>query len=138
MSGSFEDVKEVKKPTKKIENLLAVKGSYLSEFYFQEGDDFEKKVSHDLTQKIIADYESYVINPESKLLVVFFIRDKNGYLCQQKMYYFNPEGFMPPERIEGSHLANLTAIVIRDYKSYMSTVEKSHDRLEVGFHFYSL
>lgn len=138
MSGKFEDVQEVKKPTKKIENLLADKGSYASEFYFQDSGEFVKKINQEFTKKLLEDFDSYVLDPINRLLVVFFIYNKHGDERQQNLYYFNPEGFTPPDNIKSSHLKNLTSAIIKDYESFKGSVGKSIKHLEVGFHFYSL
>jgi hypothetical protein len=138
MSGKFEDVQEIKKPTKKIENLLAEKGSYASEFYCQGNEEFVKTINQEFTKKLLEDFDSYVLDPINKLLIVFFVYNKDGEERQQKMYYFNPEGFTPPDKIKNSHLKNLTTVVIKDYESFKGTVPKSIKNLEVGFHFYSL
>ena len=138
MSGKFEDVQEIKKPTKKIEKLLADKGSYASEFYCQGNEEFVKTINQEFTKKLLEDFDSYVLDPINKLLVVFFLYNKDGEERQQKMYYFNPEGFTPPDKIKSSHLKNLTSLVIKDYESFKDTVGKSIKNLEVGFHFYPL
>jgi len=138
MSGKFEDVQEIKKPTKKIENLLAEKGSYTSEFYCQGNEEFVKTINQEFTKKLLEDFDSYVLDPINKLMVVFFIYNKDGEERQQKIYFFNPEGFTPPDNIKSSHLKNLTSVVIKDYESFKSTVGKSINNLEAGFHFYSL
>jgi hypothetical protein len=87
---------------------------------------------------LLEDFDSYVLDPINKLLIVFFVYNKDGEERQQKMYYFNPEGFTPPDKIKNSHLKNLTTVVIKDYESFKGTVPKSIKNLEVGFHFYSL
>jgi hypothetical protein len=79
-----------------------------------------------------------VLHPIKKLLIVFFIYNKDGEERQQKMYYFNPEGFTPPDKIKTSHLKNLTSVVIKDYETFKGTIDKSVRNLEVGFHFYSI
>ena len=138
MSGQFEDVQEVKKITKKIENLLAAKGSYASEFYFRGNDQFEKQINQELAKKILEDFDKYILDPINKLLVVFFMHTKDGDERQQTMYYFNPEGYTPPSKIKSSHLKNLTSILIKDYESFKITKGKSLKNIEGGVHFYSM
>jgi hypothetical protein len=73
MAGKFEDVLEVKKITKKIEGLLQQKGSYSSEFYFSSKKNFNKTINEDLTEKLLKDFDSYILNPINRILVVFFL-----------------------------------------------------------------
>ena len=137
MAGKFEDVLEVKKITKKIESLFQQKGSYSSEFYFSSKKNFNKTVNEDLTEKLLKDFDSYILNPINRILVAFFIYNKKGDEYFEKLYYFNPEGWTPPKKIKTSHLDNLTKIIIRDYEVFLSDNKKIKS-FEIGFHFYPI
>ena len=76
MAGKFEDVLEVKKITKKIEGLFQQKGSYSSEFYFSSKKNFNKTINEDLTEKLLKDFDSYILDPINRILVVFLFTIK--------------------------------------------------------------
>jgi hypothetical protein len=135
MAGKFEDVQVVKKVTKKIEGLFQQKGSYASEFYFSSNKDFNKTINKNLTEKLLKDFDAYILDPINRILVVFFIYNKKGDAYFERLYYFNPEGWTPPKKIKSTHLENLTKIIIRDYEIFLSENKKIKS-FEIGLHFY--
>lgn len=137
MGFNWEDVVEVKKITKKIEHLFAEKGSHQSEFYLSSKDDFHNKIKKELTKKLLSDFDKYVLDPISRILVVFFIFNPDSEERIQKLYYFNPEGFMSPNKIKVGHFDNLTKFIINDYKNFIEK-ENNLKSFEAGFHFYQL
>lgn len=138
MAGKFDDVIKVKKLSRKIERLLSEKGSYSSEFFFQDNGNFVQIINEDFTNKLLKDFKSYTLDPINRLLIVFYLFNKEGDDYQRNVYYFNPEGFIPPAVIKISNLLNLTLALITDYEIFIANSKsKPSMNTEVVIHFYS-
>jgi hypothetical protein len=136
MTSRFDDVREISKPTKKMHRLLDEKGSYASEFSFEDMGNFSEIVRGELVSNLLDDFDGNVGNSDP-VLVRFFIYDPVGDGFFQKLYLFNPEGYYEPAPT-AEHLRALVDFIIKDYDLFLKSESASFSKRNVGFQYYPI
>jgi hypothetical protein len=137
MSGKFDDIKIIKKPTKKMLNLLNNKGSWDSECSFRSDANFASNVTNRLAAKILDDFGDATLDKWCPVLINFMIFNAS-LVVLDKLYVFNPEAYMPPEKIIMGHFNNLISYIIQDYDNMVANGYDTASEKEVIFYLYQM
>jgi hypothetical protein len=137
MSGKFDDIKIIKKPTKKMLNLLNNKGAWDSECSFLSDANFASNVTSRLAAKILNDFGDATLDKWCPFLINFMIFSASQVVLD-KLYVFNPEAYMPPEKITVVHFNNLISSIIQDYENMILNGDDIASEKEVNFYLYQM
>jgi hypothetical protein len=136
MTSRFDDVREISKPTKKMQKLLDEKGSYASEFSFEDMGNFAEIVQGELVSNLLDDFDGNIGNSDP-VLIRFYIYDSVGDGFYQKLYLFNPEGFYEPTPT-AEHLKDLVNFILKDYDLFTKLDSAHFSKRNVGFEYYPI
>ena len=136
MTSQFDDVREISKPTKKMQRLLGEKGAYASEFSFEDIGNFSEIVQGELIRNLLSDFDGNVGNSDP-VLIRFIVYDSVGAGFYQKLYLFNPEGYYEPAPT-AEHLKNLVNFILKDYDFFMNSDAATFSKRNVVFEYYPI